>query len=943
MKAKVSEKRSGPYITRYDTTIILTAVFFLLIHFIITPVYSQSSPLHFTVIPATAPDIVAPGRGAEQWHNENGAINYPSEEDRQLSLDVYYRFTWNRLEGATQGSYTWEYFDDLVREAIDKGQKLSFGIMSCYPYGNGAPGVVTYDNGNAAYPEYLHRLMQTEPIKDWKTTGNFPTGDFGSWVPNWNSSYYLDRLKALHEALYTHIKSSFYIAVAGPHKGKTIAFKDAISSIDIRGYGSWGEWHSAGIIDVMTSYPAGTRPTAATLKTIIDHHVKIFTDHPLSIMMSAFDAERLPNTFTPKEVTAYALQQSNNWGRLGWRRDNWGAIDDYIDRYLKDNTESFGINGPFNAEIIERWKYAPITGEPPNWVASRTGSCGYDDLERQVREYHATSVGNGNYGSYDLPDCAKENIRAAFKAAGYRIIPEGGSISDSIKIGHNFEITLNWKNIGIAPAYEKWDVVFELKDSSNAIVWSDSSKFTPGYTKSGLFLPSSAATIVKDNFVLPAAVKAGKYNLDLKIKDPSGYRAPLPLAITGRNEDGSYTLKNVIVDTSGITPPVVTPPTDTIPVTDTIPPVDSIPPTIPGSDDCLSTTATISNTPDCNGEGFDLILASAEGTGPFDININGIIYNDIPVGGTITRINGTEKIWSTNPAPRTYEDRPVELGVKFTSSQTGYIKGIRFFSANNVGGEYNGHLWDEAGNLLATVSFSNVTANGWQEALFSEPVKIVAGAIYTASYYNPIGIYTATSGGLIDSVFNGHSLTILSNDTKGGNGVYTYEGNVFPTHTFNATNYWVDVIFSRDTSHTFNLTAVSDSSGCTNTKLVQTLVVTPSSCVSSRPGTINQTAARSTTANATIQQAVNFSNELQQNYPNPFRSETIIRYSLAKASKVNLSLFDINGRLVKVLVNGSKEAGAHSITVTAGSLTAGIYLYRIQTGNFTATKRLVIQ
>ena len=135
----------------------------------------------------------------------------------------------------------------------------------------------------------------------------------------------------MHEALYAHIKSSSYTAVAGPHKGKTIAYKDAISTIDISGYGSWGEWHSAGIMNSMTNYPAGRRPTAATLKTIIDHHVNVFTDHPLSIMISTFDGERLPNTNNPKEVTAHALAKSNNWGKLGWRRDNWGATDGYID------------------------------------------------------------------------------------------------------------------------------------------------------------------------------------------------------------------------------------------------------------------------------------------------------------------------------------------------------------------------------------------------------------------------------------------------------------------------------------------------------------------------------------------------------------------------------------------------------------------------------------
>ena len=145
-----------------------------------------------------------------------------------------------------------------------------------------------------------------------------------------------------------------------------------------------------------------------------------------------------------------------------------------------------------------------------------------------------------------------------------------------------------------------------------------------------------------------------------------------------------------------------------------------------------------------------------------------------------------------------------------------------------MSGEYTGHLWDANGNLLASATFSNVTANGWQEVLFSEPVAIAPGAIYVASYYNPAGSYVATSGGLTASVSNGHSLTALGNNVAGGNGAYSYNGG-FPNNTYNATNYWVDVIFDKGVS-TFNLTAVTGSDGCNKTGSLQTLVVSSSDC-----------------------------------------------------------------------------------------------------------------
>jgi hypothetical protein len=1075
MKAGICAKRSVHLFARTQVQWGSSAFYLSLLLFICSAGYSQTTPLTFTSIPYSDPDFIAPGRGAQQWHNANGAIAYPAENAAQPSMDVYYRFTWNRLEGSEQGSYNWSYFDELVQDAINQGQKLSFGIMSCYPDGSGGPGVVEYDNGNAAYPEYLHRLMQSEAEPDWKSNGNSPTDGYGTWIPNWNSHYYLERLKALHVALYAHIMSASYTAVAGPRKGVTIAFKDAIFSIDIRGYGSWGEWHSAGIVNLVSTYPAGRKPTAATLKTIIDNHVNVFTDHPLSIMISAFDGERLPNTLNPKEVAAYALSVSNKWGKLGWRRDNWGAIDSYIDDYLKDNLVSFASSGPFNNTIMDRWKDAPVSGEPPNWEASLSG-CSYDDLERQVREYHATSVGNGNYGSYDLSACAKDNIRNALKATGYRIVLTGGTVSSTIKSGGNFSVSLNWINEGIAPAYETWQVVYQLKDKDGKIAWSGTSKFTPG--KSGTIpglLPSSTATISNDNFTLPANVAAGSYSLNLIVNDPSGFRLPLPLAIQGRNVDGSYTLKNVVV-TTGTNEPAPAPAPQRATLTGVVQlqgrpaapaapyqvslevnllnsqaktvagsftvstdssgrfVIDSLTPGVydisvkgshtltrtnsndsltagnnvryfevllegdvdndnaitgrdslllsnnlatgidsagynqnadlnedgvtdsldvalflanyhsaaPGNN-CELVSATIDHTSNCSGQAYNLVLSDANGEGPFDLIINGKLYENVPVGGVITTVKD-ERLFNTVPDAGTYDDNPVELGMKFTSHTSGYVKGIRFFSANHVSASYTGHLWSEDGNQLASAEFSNVTANGWQEVYFTEPVLIEANKVYVASYYTSAGVYAATGYGLNESVSNGGSLTILSNATDGGNGVYSYGGG-FPAYTYHATNYWVDVIFSTAAGN-FALTGVTDSKGCSKQGDLQQLVVTQQACAEQTTVAARGVNASSTstvtsmaTSNATIQATF----ELVQNYPNPFRGETVIRYGLGKAANVSLSVFDMNGRLIRMLVNGNRGSGTYTVPFHAGSLPAGIYLYRLQAGDFIETKRMVLQ
>jgi len=84
---------------------------------------------------------------------------------------------------------------------------------------------------------------------------------------------------------------------------------------------------------------------------------------------------------------------------------------------------------------------------------------------------------------------------------------------------------------------------------------------------------------------------------------------------------------------------------------------------------------------------------------------------------------------------------------------------------------------------------------------------------------------------------------------------------------------------------------------------------------------------------------------LRQNYPNPFNAGTMISFDLPKASDVRLEVLNVAGQLVYE-VNRHYAAGSHQIgwdgTTGGRNVASGVYYYRIQTGEFTATRKMVL-
>ena len=155
-------------------------------------------------------------------------------------------------------------------------------------------------------------------------------------------------------------------------------------------------------------------------------------------------------------------------------------------------------------------------------------------------------------------------------------------------------------------------------------------------------------------------------------------------------------------------------------------------------------------------------------------------------------------IW-TDATPRVAsveETDEVELGVRFRSDVDGYIVGIRFYKSEENTGTHSGHLWTSSGGLLASTVFSDESSAEWQEATFAEPVHISAGTTYVASYHTAAGRFSADRGYFDRAEVGNGPLRALASSVDEPNGVFKYGPSGFPTQSFNASNYWVDVVFT---------------------------------------------------------------------------------------------------------------------------------------------------
>ena len=134
--------------------------------------------------------------------------------------------------------------------------------------------------------------------------------------------------------------------------------------------------------------------------------------------------------------------------------------------------------------------------------------------------------------------------------------------------------------------------------------------------------------------------------------------------------------------------------------------------------------------------------------------------------------------------------------MKFRSDMNGHITGRALLQ----GGDQHRYARRAPvvvdGHLAGHGHFAGETASGWQSVNFATPVAVTAGTTYVVSYHTNTGNYSADQTVFASPGRSGAAARACPARTSGGNGVYMYGPGAFPINSFNATNYYVDVIMA---------------------------------------------------------------------------------------------------------------------------------------------------
>lgn len=133
---------------------------------------------------------------------------------------------------------------------------------------------------------------------------------------------------------------------------------------------------------------------------------------------------------------------------------------------------------------------------------------------------------------------------------------------------------------------------------------------------------------------------------------------------------------------------------------------------------------------------------------------------------------------------------PYELGLKFQSTVSGLVLGVRHYKSALETGVHTGRLWAADGTLLASVNFENESESGWQSQFLLTPLPVNANTTYVVSVNSNL-YYPITINSFDNPLVNKNLVAVADNN----NGFYNLTPGLFPNTSYLNSNYFRDIIF----------------------------------------------------------------------------------------------------------------------------------------------------
>ena len=192
--------------------------------------------------------------------------------------------------------------------------------------------------------------------------------------------------------------------------------------------------------------------------------------------------------------------------------------------------------------------------------------------------------------------------------------------------------------------------------------------------------------------------------------------------------------------------------------------------------------------------------------------------------------------YRSGPGPFTYE-----LGTKVSVTETAKLIALRFWKEPGETGTHVGHVWTSTGQLLASATYQNESASGWQRQPLATPLTLTPGQTYVVS----VGlntVYAKTTNGLAQTISSGPLRTV----GDGANGVFNETAGQFPSGSWQSSNYFVDGVVSLPSApqHTPQVTTQTPTSGATGIPVSSAVTATFSTYLN--PSSVNGTTFRLT-------------------------------------------------------------------------------------------------